>query len=98
MSLYAPLWRCVPVDALVWREWEGELAVRNERTGSTHLLGPLAGSVLQLLMLAEPGLSVAELAARLRDNLPPGSLQSEAAIDEVLAEFRRLGLAESDRR
>ena len=98
LSSVAPLWRCMPVDALVWREWDGELAVRNERTGSTHLLAPLAGRVLKQLFGAETGLTVAELAARLRAEPSAGSLDSETAVDEVLAEFRRLGIAESDRR
>jgi hypothetical protein len=94
-SLSAPRWRRVPRDAIVWREWDGEFVVRNERSGSTHLLGPLAGTVLQILLDADDTLSVADIAARV------GELQAVAAepdwcaaIDEVLAEFHRLDLAE----
>jgi PqqD family protein of HPr-rel-A system len=93
----APHWRSVPVDAIVWHEWDGELVVRNERTGSTHLLGPLAGAVLRVLLEADAVLSVAEIAGRLDD--PPDIVSApalHAAIEEVLSEFRRLGLAEPE--
>src|SRR5208283_6243404 len=55
-SLSAPRWRSVPPDAIVWREWDGEFVVRNERSGSSHLLGTLAGSVLQVLLRADGAL------------------------------------------
>jgi len=91
----APRWRRVPRDAIVWREWDGEFVVRNERSGSSHLLGPLAAAVLQTLLDADDTLSVADIAARLGD---PQAVEADpdwcAAIDEVLAEFYRLDLAE----
>ena len=94
-SLSAPRWRRVPRDAIVWREWDGEFVVRNERSGSTHLLGPLAGTVLQILLDADNTLSVWDIAARLGD---PQAVAADsdwcAAIDRVLAEFHRLDLAE----
>ena len=93
-SLSAPHWRCVPADAIVWREWDAEVVVRNERSGSTHLLGPLAGRVLQVLLEADGALSVGAIAARVGD---PQAVAADsdrcAAIDEVLAEFHRLELA-----
>ena len=93
----APHWRSVPVDAIVWREWNDEFVVRNERSGSTHLLGPLAGEVLRVLLDAAEGLSVADIAACLDDG-PKAASDSglSAAIEEVLSEFKRLGLAESE--
>ena len=93
----APHWRSVPVDAIVWREWDGELVVRNERSGSTHLLGPLAGAVLRVLLEAGAALSVPEIAARLGD--PPNGTADpalHAAVEVTLSEFHRLGLAESE--
>jgi hypothetical protein len=92
--LLAPHWRCVPPDAIVWREWDGEFVVRNECSGSTHLLGPLAGRVLQVLLEADGVLSVGAIAARVGD--PQAAAADSdwcAAIDEVLAEFHRLELA-----
>jgi PqqD family protein of HPr-rel-A system len=90
--LSAPRWRCVPLDALAWREWDGEWVVRNERTGSTHLLGQLAAEILKLLSATPAGLNSAELTARLPDS-PASAQEDTTAVEEVLLEFRRLGLA-----
>jgi len=91
-------WRSVPPDAIVWREWDGEYVVRNERSGSSHLLGPLAGRVLQVLLEADGPVSVADIAAGLGD-LPAAEAAADpyAAIDGILSEFKRLGLAEPER-
>jgi PqqD family protein of HPr-rel-A system len=93
-SAFAPHWRSVPPDAIVSHEWDGEFVVRNERSGSTHLLGPLAGSVLQVLLKAHAALSVADISAALGDH-PAATAAPDryAAIDAVLSEFKRLGLA-----
>jgi len=92
-------WRSVPPDAIAWREWDGEFVVRNERSGSSHLLGPLAGSVLQVLLEADGAMSVADIAAGLGDPSASGAPAPDqyAAIDAVLSEFKRLGLAEPER-
>jgi PqqD family protein of HPr-rel-A system len=98
-SASAPHWRSVPPDAIAWREWDGEFVVRNERTGSTHLLAPLAGIVLQILVEANGPRSVAELAAALGGHpAATNAPDRKAAIDAVLSEFKRLGLAEPERR
>jgi PqqD family protein of HPr-rel-A system len=92
-------WRSVPPDAIAWREWEGEFVVRNERSGSSHLLGPLAGSVLQVLLEAHAALSVADISAALGDHpAATAAPDPKPAIDAVLSEFRRLGLAEPEAR
>ena len=91
-SLSAPPWRCVGLDDLAWREWHGEWVVRNERSGSTHLLGPLAAEILRELLAAPEGLSSAELRAALARS-QAGPPIDAVAIEEVLSEFRRLGLA-----
>ena len=68
--------------------------MRNERSGSSHLLGPLAGRVLQILLEADGALSVGAIAARLDDQQAIAANSDWcAAIDEVLAEFHRLELA-----
>ena len=94
----ALLWRSVPPDAIAWREWDGEFVVRNERSGSTHLLGPLAGTVLQALLQADAALSVADIAARLSEPAAEAGTDGYAAIDAVLSEFKRLGLAQPEQR
>jgi len=96
-SLSAPTWRSVPRGAIVLREWDGEVVVRNECTGSSHLLGPLAGRVLHALLGTETGLSVADIVGRLhRDAAAADTPDPSAAVVEVLQEFRRLGLAGPD--
>jgi PqqD family protein of HPr-rel-A system len=89
-------WRSVPADAIVWREWDGEFVVRNERSGSTHLLAPLAGNVLQVLLEADGALSVADIAARLGDPAAAAGPEGYPAIDAVLSEFKRLSLAQPE--
>ena len=90
-------WRSVSPDAIAWREWDGEFVVRNERSGSTHQLAPLAGSVLQVLLEADGARSAAELAAGLEGHPAAANAPDrKAAIDAVLSEFKRLGLAEPE--
>lgn len=89
----AARWQLVSPDALSWRELEGELVVRNAQTGSTHLLEPLAGEAFRVLMAAGGQLSVPELVAQLRSPEEPED-EWYAAVESVLEEFRRLGLAE----
>jgi PqqD family protein of HPr-rel-A system len=98
-SLSALRWRSVPPDAIAWREWDGEFVVRNERSGSTHLLGPLGGRVLDVLLKTDAALSAADIAAALDE--PSDAVAAPdryAPIDAVLAEFQRLGLAEPEHR
>jgi PqqD family protein of HPr-rel-A system len=94
-SASAPVWQCISPDAVVWREWDDEFVVRNERSGSSHLLGPLAGRVLQILLESDTAMSVSDIANQLGDERPT-SPDSEwlGAIQNVLAEFHRLELAE----
>jgi PqqD family protein of HPr-rel-A system len=80
---------------LIWRELDSELVVRNARSGSTHLLEPLAGEVFRTLVEADAPMSVADLVARLREG---SDAQDEwfAALEAVLSEFQRLGLVEPE--
>ena len=92
-------WSTVSPDALARRDFDGDIVVRNARTGSTHRLESLPAEVLRALMQAERPLSVADLEARLR---PRGARIEDdgewsTAIEEVLSEFHRLGLAEPER-
>jgi PqqD family protein of HPr-rel-A system len=87
-------WHAVPDVALAWREWDGEVVVFNQETGSTHLLSALGGEVLRRLAAAESGATIGALAGELADD---GSGVDEPewtrAVGEVLSEFARLGLA-----
>jgi PqqD family protein of HPr-rel-A system len=90
-------WRSLPPEALAWRDFDGEIVVRNARTGSTHHLEALASEVLRALLGAPAPLSVAELEVLLREGaeVEDNGAEWTARIQEVLTEFERLGLAEA---
>jgi PqqD family protein of HPr-rel-A system len=93
----AQRWRTVPAEALAWRELDGEVVVHNARSGSTHLLEPLAGEVLRALIEEQSGMSVPDLVGRLRESFGEDDFADWfAAVERVLTEFERLGLAESE--
>ena len=93
-TIFASRWRCIAPDAIVCREWDGEFVVRNENSGSSHLLNTLAGRVLQVLLCADRPLTVAEIAVLLLDQSSFADFPEEpAAIGEVLSAFHRLELA-----
>lgn len=85
-------WRGLPGEGLAWREFDDEAVVRNARTGSTHLLEALPAEILRILSAADRPLTAAEVADRLGDN--DGAWAH--AIEEVLNDFQRLGLAERE--
>ena len=83
-------WHTVPREALTLHEFDDELVARNAATGSTHLLQPLAAEALALLLEAAEGMTAGELAATLGEESASGI----AAMEDLLQEFKRLGLAE----
>jgi PqqD family protein of HPr-rel-A system len=89
-------WSSLPADAIAWREFDGAIVVRNARTGSTHLLERFPAEVLRTMMEADGPMSVLELEARLslRAAGDEDGAQWSTAIEEVLKDFYRLGLAE----
>lgn len=92
-------WSTVSLDALARQDFDGDIVVRNARTGSTHLLEGFTAEVLYTLMEAEGPLSVADLEARLRLRCMrvEDDEQWSTAIEQVLNEFHHLGLAEPER-
>lgn len=69
--------------------------LRSARTGSTHMLEPFAAEILRLLIEAREPMRVEDLQARLGLEANDGdSEQCSRAIEGVLKEFKRLGLAE----
>jgi len=96
VSLPALRWRSVPRQALAWRDWDGNFVVRNETSGSTHLLAPLAGRVLLALIARVDTATVDDLAAALATPGAACGPEWSSSIEGVLAEFERLGLARSE--
>jgi len=91
-------WRAVPREDLAWRSWNGDFVFRNQCTGSTHLLGPLAGEVLLLLSARDHPATIDDLAAALTASAGVPAVDCAGAIEEMLPEFERLGLALPDER
>ena len=86
-------WRISRVEALAWRELDDEVVLRNELTGSTHLLDSLAADLLLTLVKADAAPTAAELAAALASaGETPRELLS--SIEATLSEFQRLRIAE----
>jgi PqqD family protein of HPr-rel-A system len=86
-------WHIGALDDLTWQDLDGEIVVRNDLTGSTHLFDSLAAELLHTLISAENPLSADELAARLAaQGEAPGELSR--SIEAILSDFQRLGLAE----
>ena len=88
------MWRVVPGQALVFREWEGEAVLYNDLSGATHLLD---GAALDLLhALRERPADSAALASQLagRFGAETGDAGFRAEIDEMLGALARLDLVE----
>ena len=88
-------WRAVPRDALAVREWGGEFVIRNDLSGSTHLLAEGPGRVLLALCESEAGVTISDMLQKLNSE---GHAIDEkewiADLEAILSEFERLGLAE----
>ena len=74
------------------RELDGELVLRNDATGSTHLLEAFQAEVLRALIMAPGGLTTAEAAAALAGT---SETQEDClkSVEATLLDFQRLGLA-----
>ena len=88
-------WRAVPREALAVREWDGEFIVRNDLSGSTHLLAEGPARVLFALCESEAGATIHDMLLKLNGE---GYVVDErewiADLEAILSEFERLGLAE----
>ncbi|MCS0590973.1 HPr-rel-A system PqqD family peptide chaperone [Massilia norwichensis] len=87
------MWRVVPGQSLVFREWDGEAVLYNDLSGNTHLLD--GGAVDVLLALRAQPLDAATLAARLADRFDADADALPAAIADMLTDLARLDLVES---
>jgi PqqD family protein of HPr-rel-A system len=86
------MWRLVPGQCLNCREWDGEVVLYNDVSGSTHLLDGAALDVLQALR-AGPA-DATGLANRLLDHLDAEDGDLLPLIDDTLASLARLDLVE----
>ena len=86
------MWRVVPGQSLVFREWDGEAVLYNDLSGNTHLLDGAAIDVLQALRLRPS--DAATLAAGLSRHFEAGADELSLMIEDLLAGLATLDLVE----
>ena len=88
------MWRVIPGQSLYYRQWDGddEAVLFNDLSGATHLLGPAALCVLELLRAAPA--DDAALAASLRAAFEVDEQELPDQLDELLGHLVRLELIE----
>jgi len=90
------MWRLIPGQSLRCREWDGEVVLYNDISGSTHLLDGVALDLLHALRDG-PG-NAAALAGRLAECFDPDGTPFSDTIDiigDMLAALGRLDLVEA---
>jgi len=93
------IWRAMPRELFLWRDWDDGSAIYNQQSGRTHILNLTARIILDELD-AGPA-TVSELAARF--SLPDGSspdgeggpLDLEATLADTLTVLKKEGLVSS---
>ena len=90
------MWQLIRPQAIAWRQWDDELVVYDDVTGSTHHLSSLGADVLLALVEHPAGITVTSLVAHVRHHMQPSAHGLlPAAIAGTLAELARLDLANS---
>ena len=88
-------WRAAVPHALAWRQWDDDVVLYNDATGSTHQLGPLGGEVLLCLLRHPAGIDVTALARDMSAIIEiPDELQLAPEIQRALDDLAELQLAE----
>ena len=94
----ASRWCTVPVETLTWREWDGEVVVRNDVSGATHLLPSFSGRIFFALVESHDGATVHDVLLKLNDRqAPTDETERLGAIEAALWEFERIGLVGQQR-
>ena len=89
------VWRPLDGVGFLERNWGDDYLVWSELTGQTHLLDFLSATVLRLLQQAPTAAN--ELAERVAQTLKLDNDNLLTMVEQTLAEFERLGLAEQNR-
>jgi PqqD family protein of HPr-rel-A system len=85
-------WRLVPGQSLNCREWDDEVVLFNDLSGATHLLSPVALSVLEMLGAAPA--AEAALCAALERQADADAAIDPAQLAALLHDLRGLQLVE----
>ena len=86
------MWRVVPGQGLVFREWDEEAVLYNDLSGATHLLDGAAVDVLLALRIGPA--DAATLADRLAARFEADTDELRAMIEDMLASLARLDIVE----
>jgi PqqD family protein of HPr-rel-A system len=86
------MWRVVPGQSLVFREWDGEAVLYNDLSGSTHLLD--GGAIDVLRALRHGPADAAALATALAGQFDADPAELSATIEHMLAGLAGLDLVE----
>lgn len=88
------LWQARQPQALCWREWDDEVVLYNDATGSTHHLSSLGGEVMLALLRHLPGLEMSALVRVIDERVElPDGMDVAAEVSRVLGELAELQLA-----
>lgn len=87
-------WRAVAPQMLSWRQWDDDVVLYNDATGSTHQLGPLGGEVMLCLLRHPSGIDVDSLVRDMTARVEiPAELQLAAEVERALGDLVELQLA-----
>jgi len=96
--MHSPTWRAVSPAALTFRQWDDELVVYDDSTGSTHRLSAPAAQVLLLLLRHPSGIVNGDLVSAIASSIEIDADVSVASLlGQVLAQLAELRLAVEDR-
>ena len=88
------VWRALEGTGFLKRHWGDDYLVWSELTGQTHLLDLFSATVLKLLQERPAGPS--EIAERVAEVLALEDDKLVTTVEQTLADFERLGLAEQN--
>jgi PqqD family protein of HPr-rel-A system len=96
--MHSATWRAVAPARLAFREWDDEIVVYDDSTGSTHRLTPLAAQILRSLVRHPSGIVTDDLVAAIA---PSTTIEDDVSVasqvGRILAQLAELGLAVEDR-
>jgi PqqD family protein of HPr-rel-A system len=85
------MWHLIAPQSLAWRQWDDEIVLYNDETGSTHQLGALCGEVMVGLLRHPSGLAMAAILRDITDRVEiSDSVDLEAEIARVLDDLSGL--------
>jgi len=87
-------WGVRDPQAIAWREWDDEIVVYSENTGSTHHLGPVGSAVLSALFRHPAPVEISSLVATVAQAIEvPSDTALQPEIERALVELAELRLA-----